>query len=91
MKKHAIAVLLCVLALNVLGGFTVGGSGLREYYLSLIHISQREIPPLRANPDARQLLLERVDPAAAEHHLAQGAAPPAQGRAGRPARHIKNL
>ncbi|RGB64800.1 hypothetical protein DW086_11850 [Harryflintia acetispora] len=32
MKKKAIAVLLCVLALTVLGGFTVGGSGLREYY-----------------------------------------------------------
>ena len=33
MKKKAIAVLLCVLALTVLGGFTVGGSGLREYYV----------------------------------------------------------
>ena len=36
MKKKAIAVLLCVLALTVLGGFTVGGSGRREYYAGLL-------------------------------------------------------
>ena len=51
MKKKAIAVLLCVLALTVLGGFTVGGSGLREHYAGLLErgiITEAECGKLEA-------------------------------------------